>query len=89
MRAGAEVAGSACGGTSITNGMKWDAEEAGQKVMTAVLNELLPQTPMGARTHIYRGSKEPLEAEELLAPLMIIQPGYPRLRHDNARITFT
>ena len=59
MRAGAEVAGSACGGTSITNGMKRDAEEAGQKVMTAVLNELLPQTPMGARTRKAKMSKKP------------------------------
>ena len=69
--------------------MKRDAEEAGQKAMTAVLNELLPQTSMGARTHMYRGSKEPLEAEELLVPLMIIHVGCPELRQDNAIITFT
>ena len=40
------MAGGACGGTSITNGMKRDAEEAGHKAMTAVLSELLPQTPL-------------------------------------------
>ena len=39
---GAEVAGCACGGTSITNGMKRDVEEAEKKAMTAVLSDLLP-----------------------------------------------
>ena len=49
------MAGCVSSGTSITNRMKRDAEEAGPKEMTDVLSELLPQTPLGART---RKSKE-------------------------------
>ena len=81
------MAGYACGGTSITNGMKRDAEEAGRKAMTAVLSELLPQTPLGARTRKAKSSKTSRAVEEEAVPLIRDQMGSPHLRQDNVRDT--
>ena len=79
------MAGCACGGTSITNGMKRDAEEAGQKVMTAVLNELLPQTPMRAGSHETTRLPGGACVEEPTVPLTKVPIGSTRLRHASAR----
>jgi hypothetical protein len=77
------VAGCACGGTSVTTGMKRDAEEAGQKAMPPPLNELLPQTRLGARTRKAKSSKKPRSVEEEAVPLIRDQMGSPHLRQFN------
>jgi len=55
--------------------------------MTAVLSELLPQTPLGARTRKAKSSKTSRAVEEEAVPLIRDQMGSPHLRQDNVRDT--
>ena len=51
--------------------------------MSAVLNELLPKTPLEARTRKAEMSKKPRFVEEEAVPLIRDQMGSPHLRQFN------
>ena len=64
-------------------GRRRSRKEAGPKAMTNVLSELLPQTPLGARTRKAKSSNKPRSVEEEAVPLIRDQMGSPHLRQFN------